>query len=202
MRVLLPNETGVTYVVTSLEKLSKEEFSGAPAFAFKITVRINIVNAEDAKKWLQSMMQHSKCTYRHSKGHGSGLKRVLYKVEMHCQHKRKRLTSLQLQKKASTRAKNARKVLMHDVRHKKTECPSTLKLSVLIPSKKDKFASSHLPYLVSHPCILQVIYNHNHPIESAHALSFRPINPETKNSFFKLFQKGHSASSAYQQNYL
>lgn len=45
--------------------------------------------------------------------------------------------------------------------------------------------------------MLQITYNHNHPIQSAHALSFRPINFETKESFFELFRKGHSASSAF-----
>ncbi len=42
--------------------------------------------------------------------------------------------------------------------------------------------------LVSHPAIFQVSYNHNHPIESAHSLSFRPIHQETKEFFFKLLQ--------------
>lgn len=189
LRALLPNEEGITYAVTNLAELSKEEFSGAPAYAFESTVRVNVNNADDAKKWLQSMMKHSNCTYRHSKGRNPGLKKVLYKVEMHCQHFRKPLTPLQLEQKASARKKNPRKVLMHDLRQKKTNCPSRLKFTVLVPPKKKRLAS--------HPAILEVTYNHNHPIESAHALSFRPINPEVKETFFKLFRKGHSAASAF-----
>lgn len=38
---------------------------------------------------------------------------------------------------------------------------------------------------------------HLHLVESAHALSFRPNDPETKEAFFKLFEKGHNAASAY-----
>ena len=80
---------------------------------------------------------------------------------------------------------------------KKTECPSAFKFTIFLPTKKDKRLSSSLPYLVSHPAVFQIQFNHNHPIQSAHTLSFRPISPETKEAFFKLFRKGHSASSAH-----
>ena len=71
---------------------------------------------------------------------------VLYKVEMHCQHKRKPLTPLQLQQKANARVKSSRKVLMHDLRQKKTECPSCLKFTVVIPTKKDQHRALDHPY--------------------------------------------------------
>ena len=45
--------------------------------------------------------------------------------------------------------------------------------------------------------MLRVIFNHNHQIDSAHALSFRPISLETRNSFLELFRKGHTAASAH-----
>lgn len=195
LRSLLPDEVGITYVVTSFTPLVKEEFSGAPAHAFESIIRINVSNVDEGKRWLQSMMKHSKCTYRQTKGRKPGLKRVLYKVEMHCQHKRKPLTPRQVEQKATARVKNSRKILMHELRQKKTDCPSVLKFTVAIPTKKDRYAS--VDYLVTHPTVLHITHNHNHPIESAHALSFRPIDPETKESFFKLFRMGHSASSAY-----
>ncbi len=125
-------------------------------------------------------MQHSKCTYRHSKGRAPGLKRVLYKCEMHCQHQLKPLTARQKQKAALARSKNSRKALLHNVRKKKTGCPSNLKLTVLIPGKKNQLAAAKTPHLITHPTVLQITYNHNHPVESAHALAFRPIAQETK----------------------
>ncbi len=140
------------------------------------------------------MMKQSMCTYRHSKGRSPGLKRVLYKVEMHCQHRKKELTARQKEQAAKARAKNGRKILMHDVRQKKTGCPSTLKLTVTVPTKKDQRKFSHI---VSHPTVLKIVFNHNHPIESAHSLSFRPIADITKEAFFELFRKGHTASSAH-----
>jgi len=142
-------------------------------------------------------MKHSMCTYRQSKGRKSGRKRVLYKVEMHCQHKKKPLTQQQREQAATLKVLDSGKGLKHEVRKKKTDCPSIIKFKVTVPTKKDQRASVNFPYLVSHPAIFQVSYNHNHPIESAHSLSFRPIHQETKEFFFKLFEVGHSASSAF-----
>ena len=53
--------------------------------------------------------------------------------------------------------------------------------------------------------VLKINFSHNHPIVSAHSLSFRPVRSETKEIFFKLFDDGHSASSArhnYEQHLL
>ena len=104
-------------------------FSGAPSHAFKATVRINIHSKEEAQSWLEQMMDYSKCTYHHTKGRAAGLKRVMFKAEMHYQHFKKSLTPKQQSQSALARCKNARKALMHDVRNKKTECPSTVKLT-------------------------------------------------------------------------
>ena len=49
LRSLLPNEEGITYVVSSFSSLPKEEFSGAPAYAFESTIRVNVNSADDAK---------------------------------------------------------------------------------------------------------------------------------------------------------
>ena len=48
-----------------------------------------------------------------------------------------------------------------------------------------------------HPTVLRVTFNHNHPLISAHALSFRPVSQETKELFIELFRKGHTAASAH-----
>lgn len=118
---------------------------------------------------------------------------------MHCQHKEKSLTLKQKQKAAEMKSKQSKKPLVHNIRRKKTGCPSTLKLTVTVPTKKQTYASAR-PYLVSHPTILQVSFTHNHPLESAHVLAFRPIASETKESFFELFRKGHTAASAFHRN--
>ena len=138
-------------------------------------MRINLTDKEAAQSWMQKMMQHSKCTYRHSKGRAPGLKRVLYKAEMHCQHQQKKLTPKQQQKASAAKSKNSKKVLTHEIRMKKTGCPSKLTMTVLVPTKKDRLASDKMSYLLTHPAVLKVMFNHNHPLSSAHALSFRQI---------------------------
>ena len=120
LRNLLPNEEGITYVITSYESCSKEFFSGAPANTFESTERVNLIKEDGAKRWLESMMKHSKCTYRQSKGRRPGGKRVIFKVKMHCQHKRKPLTPRQIKQKASVSAGNSNKWLMHGLRQKNT----------------------------------------------------------------------------------
>jgi hypothetical protein len=78
---------------------------------------------------------------------------------------------------------------MQDNRQKKTSCPSKMSVIVKVPTKKECRLES---YFVSHPTVVQVTFNHNHPLGSAHALSFRPIAPETKEIFYELFRKGHT----------
>ena len=113
-------------------------------------------------------------------------------------HQKKQMMPKQKQKAALAHAKPIRKSLLHNTRNKKCECPSSLKLTVMVPPKhSNPQTKSFEPILSSHPTILKISYNHNHPIESAHALSFWLISSKTKQPIFEYFQKGHSASSAY-----
>ena len=50
--------------------------------------------------------------------------------------------------------------------------------------------------MVSHATTLTLLYNYNHPVISAHALTFCPISLETKEAYYVLFSNGHSAASA------
>ena len=102
---------------------------------------------------------------------------------MHCQHMKKPLS--QKQESLLVRAKNAQAVLTHNVRQIKTECPSTIILTVHIPTKRDRLKATEKPFLVSHPTVVQLTFNHNHPIESGHALSFRPIDQQTREKFYE-----------------
>ena len=108
------------------------------------------------------------------------------------------MTPKQQHKASLAHAKPIRKTFLHDIRNKKCNCPSTLKLTVTVPPKHSNPKRKLIePFLCTHPTILKISFNHNHPIESAHTLSFRPVSNETKQTIFGYFQKGHSASSAY-----
>ena len=85
-------------------------------------------------------------------------------------------------------SRNAQKVLNHDTREQKTDHPSKINLTVLVPMKRDEVAAGRKSYLVALSS-----FNHNHPIHSAHVLYFL----ETKEKFVELFWKGHTAASAH-----
>ena len=145
----------------------------------------------------KKMMESSYYTYRVSRGgHKSAGKRILCKHEMHCQHFRKPLTTIQLQRAAVAKAKKGKKPACIQVREKKTKCPSHLTISLQVPTKKQKLSAEKHPYLLSHRAVLNINFIHNHPIHAAHTLSFRPLSENTKQQIFELFDKGHCAASA------
>jgi hypothetical protein len=49
----------------------------------------------------------------------------------------------------------------------------------------------------SHPCMVKLHFNHNHPINSFHSLSFRSISNSTKLLYNKLFEKNYNAATAH-----
>lgn len=196
LQTVFPNDKRYTYVVESYKELQREEFTGAPAYTFEAQVRINIGNESDAKQWLSKVYSHSKCTFKHTRrvGNKTKGKRILHKAYLHCQHQRKALT---LKQTEQPKKKPLKHPLLQNLRNKKTSCPSTIKLTVNIPTKKDKRAAKLRPYLLSHTTVVNILHNHNHPIDSGHALTFQPISADTKDAYYHLFSCGHSAASAW-----
>ena len=155
-----------TYIFHNLSLSSNETFVSC--------VTINILDECGVKTWLDEFHNHNNTTYRVTRGSRFQGKRVLYKTERHCQHKRK---------ESNGKSKSEKKCLK--LRNKKTNCPSTLIL---------KLYNSRYAVTGSHPCELVLHWEHNHTTNSAKALlSFRPINEDTK---FENFVQGHSPSSA------
>ena len=99
----------------------------------------------------------------------------------HCQHFRKYFPAGKIPKQEEK-----------SLRQKKTECPSRLTLRVY--SKRPTVVQK-LP-LSDHLCEVDLTYDHDHPIDSAHALSFRDVSEETREAFYEYFKSGHSAASA------
>ena len=194
LQSVFPNDENYTYVIESYKELQQENFIGAPDYAFEVQVRINISSEEGAKQWLSKFFSHSYCTYRHTRGVTNKVKckRVLYKAFMHCQHQQKTLTPKQAERPKKCSAKRP---LLQSVRKKKTSCPSALKITVTIPTKKDKRRAILKPELISHATTLTLLHSHNHPINSVHALTFRLIGSDAIEVYYQLFSSGHSASS-------
>ena len=195
LQTVLHNDSKYTYVIDFQSKMS-EKFERVLINCFEAVIRINLTSEEEAKQWIQDMMAHSLTTYQITRTTTPGLKRVQYKIEMHCQHYRKPLTSKQKQGGANVKSKKSKCPITYLNRDKKTQCSSKLSLVVQIPTKKQQRLSEKYPYLLTHTGLLKFNFIHNHPLTSAHTLSFRDVSEETKQAFFYLFSVGHSASTA------
>ena len=64
------------------------------------------------------------------------------------------------------------------------------------PTKREVH-SCYSNFCYSHKGYLQLNFAHNHPLHSAHVLSFRPVFAETKEKYAKLFSAEHSPASAH-----
>ena len=132
-----------------------------PSFSAVVHIS-NIRTEEQAIQWIEDLENHTSTSYRISRGNQCKGKRIVYKTDRHCQHMRKKLSEKQNQcgKKRITLS-----------RDKKTDCPSRFTPKV------------HVNQTAQQPCELLINWEHNHSIQSAHALSFRPLSEGTVNKF-------------------
>ncbi len=94
------------------------------------------------------------------------------------------------------RARKVKTPFSSQLRNKKTKCPSSFTLAILIPTQLQKRKARLHPYLLTHCGVFKICFTHNHLISEAHTHSFRDVSEETKKEFTALFEMGHSASSA------
>lgn len=80
-----------------------------------------------------------------------------------------------------------------------TDCPAKLVLIInRIPTKYSRASKQLSDDLIkTWPCVISFQNNHNHTIDSAAALSKRPISDKTINEVLEYFNRGHSVASAY-----
>ena len=143
--------------------------------AFSATIFINTASEAGATEWIKDLEAYTATTYRVTRGNRVKGCRILYKSDRHCQHKRKKSSKYKPEKTQSLQ------------RDKKTECPAHFTIKV---------HNTKARHYITHPCEVTITWDHNHSTQSAHALSFRPINSETKQKFYSYFDLGHSPSSA------
>ena len=194
MKAILPctsrnGSTIYTYVIEKYEDLTQEAFSGAAEECFNAEFRVNLCSEEDFNHWLAAFSESSQCTYRKTRTYNPSLKRVLFKLDMHCHHYRKQLTAKQLS--AKSKKPIAKQTIVSGLRDKKTNCPSRISVTLFVTNNK---ATTSLQ--CSHPTYIKFLFKHDHPIKSAHTLSFKPVSQETKDAYNKLFAMGHSAATA------
>ena len=86
---VLPIKDNYTYIVESFKTLPEQTFCGASKLNFEAHIRTNLETEEQAKEWVRELSEQCKCTYRVTRTYKPALKRVTYKVDLHCQHFRK-----------------------------------------------------------------------------------------------------------------
>ena len=147
-----------SYLVVEHSKKEQDAFLGAESHSFTLTVWTNANTPQAAVQWIEDFEKIS--TVRH------------------CHHQQKKLT--ETQEKMKFQIPSSR--MFKSTRMKKTECPSTLRVRVY---------SSLALAIANHPskaCLIDMQYSHNHPVNSAHALSCRPVANCAKEEYNSLFE--------------
>ena len=104
-------------------------------------------------------------------------KRVCKKLYLQCHHYQRNRAMSNICLKTTHRLHNT----------KNRNCPAKIIITILAPNQR------HQGYLIE--AMLQ--HTHNHAINVANALRFRPISDETKSKYYDIFKQGHSPSSAH-----
>ena len=129
---------------------------------------------EDARKWVADYNDKTKETMVYERSKTQNGKRVIKKLYLRCQHK-------QRQTGKHTKSENALKTTHKQHNDKHTNCPAQMTITILAPNKK------HSGYQVE----VETKHIHNHLVNVADALRFRPIAEDTKVKYYDLFKQGH-----------
>ena len=118
----------------------------------------------------------SKTTMPESKRYEIKEKQVIFREKRHCIHSdkvKKKQGNRKIKRPQSSRLRN-------------TGCTATIHLRL------ENWRIESL----SHPLEINIIFTHNHVINSAEALSFRRVKEEVREKYLELFNNGHSPASA------
>ena len=85
----IPDSDEYTYIVESFNKFPVHTFCGAPTVNFDAYIRVNL-NDDRESRWIEALSEKSKCTYRTTRTYKPSMKKVSFKVDMHCQHLKKK----------------------------------------------------------------------------------------------------------------
>ena len=88
-----------------------------------IIIRVNLNDDREVSRWIEAFSEKSKCTYRTTRTYKPSMKKVSFKVDMHCQHLKKKLSAKQvlIKKRVKTRT------MLSGVKCKKNSVPIIIK---------------------------------------------------------------------------
>ena len=148
--------------------------------SYHCSFRLKLQSEKDARKWVADYNQKSKETMVYNRSKTQNGKRVVKKLYLRYQHN-------QRQTGKHTKSANTLKTTHKQHNNKHTNCPAHMTITVLASNRK------HNGYLVE----VDIKHAHNHLVNVADALRFRPIAKDTKAKYYDLFKQGHSPSSAH-----
>ena len=147
--------------------------------SFNCQFRINLDNEDSTRKWIADYNEKTKETMVFECCKSLSGKHVIKKFFLRCQHKQRQTGQ---HTKCNKPLKTTHKV--HN--NKQTNCPAQMKVTLLPPKKQNGF------------CVdVTLSHTHNHAVDIADALRFRPISECTKQKYYDLFRQGHSPASAH-----
>ena len=146
---------------------------------FHCEFRIKLQSEECARKWVSDYKEKIKETMVYDSCKNLSGKKVVKKWYLRCQHK-------QRQTGMHTKSTKQLKTTHKEHNNKHTDCPAQMVVKLLPPKTHDKF-------LVG----VALKHTHNHMVNVADALRFRPLSESTKEKYYDLFRQGHSPSSAH-----
>ncbi|XP_048885105.1 uncharacterized protein si:dkey-75a21.2 isoform X1 [Brienomyrus brachyistius] len=164
------------YHVCNLEQVP----SSTDHIGFDATIRIkNITTVDQAQQWVKAAKRSSGVMWRVDVTRPRLGKRVLHKVSYKCQH------NVNVKSKTANSRRSS----------KNTNCQA--KMSVTLKHcNNGKINQSKDPHLPDFPFEVKIQNKHNHNLFVAEALRHRDVGEKAIESLTKLFEIGHSPSSA------
>ena len=144
---------------------------------FNAKVLVKVCSEEGVKTFLKDFQDISETYYNTNYGDRSSSKTETF-GRRNCQHNPRKKS-----KKGSSEPR------ADQVKNKNTRCPAFVKFSLRKHNHQENCEQYSLTF--------EITFTHNHPVLSASAWSFHPVNDDTKATIIELFKQGHSASSAY-----
>ena len=168
---LLPRD--FKYQITSFNLLGKSNICSESQFS--ATMNVNCCDEESLKIFLVEYQKISQCSYNIQKGDKKNSKTLIISGSRKCHFNvRKRG-----KKSDSSELSNDKTA------GKNTNCEASISFRILKTE-----AHSDEPHCQLFPLQLTINNIHNHCIESASALKYNAVSPETKSAFETLFNEG------------
>ena len=185
---------GSNYYISEFIPVERSKIVGEAKF--KTVFRVDTTNKEDIEGFVDKIGQKSGTSYNKFCGDvtGSG-KKVIIRGYPKCHHNVRRHSLVIGQQHNGT----GRQPGAQCVPGKNTQCPAlpkfTLSGSHLHTSHRYKQSLTQQTKAM-YPLEITLDFMHNHNINSADALRYRPVSEEVKGKFIELFSEGYAVSSA------